>query len=267
MSFLENLKSIFNINIDLSKLKSFKINFFSGNRDSQLIKIENKTININVNGVSDTQKPILLQAIKDAVEDESSLLIENQANKLLSDISKEENGEEYKELIEFFRGKIKNSDLEILRAALFIKSKFDQREQIGDLKHDVIIKFGDRGRNIVNLCTAGYFTSILKPLYIEMVNNPSFTPDWFEATFDKIVNTYPFAIFVSSQMTSVQLSQNVESQMKINKKYGIDYLNLHAIGEHNVDKIGVVLANFKSKFKYPPDIESGRRYIIVTIYF
>lgn len=265
MSFLYNLKSIFKIKVDLSKLTS--IHLFSDNKNEQVTYIDKRTIYINIANTKDKDVPKLEKAIKDAVKKENNLLIEEAANKLLNDISKVENNVENTRLIQFFRGKISNNDLEIFRASLYVKNVYDRGQQVGDLKRDIILKFGDRGRNIVNLCTAGYFTSLIKPLYNEMLLQSNFTPNLFLETFDTIVNQSPFAIFVGSPMTKDQLLSEVVSKMEVNKKYGINYLNIHGIGEHNVSKIEFILTKLKDKFASAPDIESGRKYITVTIYF
>lgn len=267
MSFLENLKSIFKINISIPKLKKLQIHIFSGNKNEQAIHIDNRTINININGVKSDDIPKLVKAINNSVIKEDNLLIEDSANKLLTDFVESENREENVDIIIFFRGKIDNSDLEILRASLYVKLVYERGGKVGDLKRDIILKFGERGRNIVNLCTAGYFTSLIKPLYNEMVKQPNFTPTWFLEVFDTLVNHSTFAVFVSSPMTKEQLLADVEEKMEINKKYGINYLTIHGIGENNVSKIEYVLMKIRDRFTYTPDIESGKRYIIITIYF
>ena len=265
MSFLDSLKSIFNIDIDLSNLSS--IHIFSDNNNKQVTNIDNRRIEINIVNVTTKNIPRLEKAIKNAVKNEDKLLIEDKASIVLFDISKVQKTKENIDLVAFFRGKISNVDLEILRASLYVKSVYDRGGQVGDLKRDIILRFGDRGRNIVNLCTAGYFTSVIKPLYEEIVKQPDFTPAWFLETFDTIVNKSPFAIFVSSPMTKEQLLEEVTSKMNVSKMYGINYLNIHGIGEHNVLKIEYVLGKIKDSFTSTPDFESGRKYLTVTIYF
>lgn len=265
MNFLNNLKSIFKIKFDLSKLSS--IHLLSDNKNSQTINIVKKTININIGSVSPDLIPKLQNAIKKAVQQEDDLLIEDDANKLLIDISKVTQNKENTGLVQFFRGKINSKDLEILRAALYIKNVYERGSRIGDLKDDLIIKYGDRGRNIVNLCSAGYFDTLIKPLYNHMITEPNFTPERFLDTFDKIITYSPFAIFVSSPMDSKELLLAVETRMELNKKYGINYINIHGIGEHNVSKIEELLKSLKDKLIKTPDVEIGRGYITVTIYF
>ena len=59
----------------------------------------------------------------------------------------------------------------------------------------------------------------------------------------------------------------MEEKITVRKRYGISYLNIHGIGENNVGKIERVLITFKDRFTHTPDIESGRGFITVTLYF
>jgi hypothetical protein len=266
VKFLDNLKSVFHI--DIPNLKS--IHFFSDNKNTQAGTTVNNTYNINIGSINSADIPKVMAAIKNSVKEEDALIIESDASQLLNDIVEVEKKEENTELLDFFRGKISNSDLEILRASLYVKDVFDrgdQRRQVAKLKEDIMLRYGYRGRNIVNLCTARYFTTLIKPLYLEMLNQPNFTPELFLDTFKTIVSQFPFAIFVNSRMTKEQLNAEFIAKMKRNKQYGIKKLNIHAIGDGNVAKIDYVLEKNKHVFTSRPETESGRGYMIITIYF
>lgn len=265
MSLLDKLKGIINIPIDISNLRS--VHFLSDNTIKNEYKIDNRTLNININSVPEKDIPKIQKAIREAVEEESKVLLEEKAKLRVEEINKEESSKSSQELISFFQGKLNPSDTELLRASLYIKSVYDKEQPIEDLKNDVINKYGNRGRHFVNLCTAGYFTSTLKPLYLEMEKEKDFSNHDYLKVFNKLINKSPFAIFVNSQMTPEDLLKNVQEQMKINKKYGINYLNIHGIGEGNITKIEKLLNKISSDLKELPDVESSRNYIILTIYF
>lgn len=267
MNFLENLKSLLRINIDLSKLKNFTVKLINNNSIQGLIHIENKTVFVNVNAVDKNDIPQVQALIKKAVSEEGLILIEDKSKQLVDEITIFEKTSHSLDLVEFFKGKLSSVDLEILRASLFVKDVYDKGGQVGDLKRSIIIRHGDRGRNIVNLCTAGYFHSIIKPLYLEMVSQADFTSEKFLGTYNTIIMNYPFAIFVSSSTSIASLEAEVERKMEINKKYGINNLNLHGIGEDNIEKITHIIEKFKAKFTHRPTYESERRYMMVTIWF
>jgi hypothetical protein len=77
----------------------------------------------------------------------------------------------------------------------------------------------------------------------------------------------PFAIFVYNQITPDELEKSVREKIKVNKKYGINYLNIHGIGESNINKIEKLLIKIRQELKEIPDVESSRNYIIITLYF
>ncbi|MCX6704774.1 MAG: hypothetical protein NT162_00335, partial [Candidatus Woesebacteria bacterium] len=78
---------------------------------------------------------------------------------------------------------------------------------------------------------------------------------------------FPFAIFVNRSMSINELKSTIETKIKINKKYGIKSLNIHAIGTDNIQKIKTALVDLKGLLSEEPEIDSGRNYIIVTIWF
>jgi hypothetical protein len=267
MSFLENLQSLVKFDFDLSKLKNLTVKLINNNTIKDFIHVENKIVIINVQAVPPDKSREVKELIKKSVTEEGQILLQDKSKKLVDEITVFESSGHTLDLVEFFRGKVSASDLEILRASLFVKDVYDRGGQVGDLKRSIIMRHGDRGRNIVNLCTAGYFSSIIKPLYLEMQSQSDFTIEKFLSTYNTIIMNYPFAIFVSNTTTLAELESEVEKKMAINKQYGINNLNLHGIGEDNIDKITAILEKFKEKFTHRPTFDSERRYIMVTIWF
>ncbi len=210
----------------------------------------------------------LQEIIRGVVGKKEALLLEEGDKKTLDEFSGVDRKKENRELIDFFRGKIAASDLEALRAGLYIREVFDRGEPAWNLKSSVIQKYGKRGANIVNLCTAGYFTSYIKPLYKRMFSQSNFSPEEFNKIYDEIVTQYPFAVFVGQRMSEKELEAEVKSKMEMNKKYGINQLNLHGIGEDNVSKIQRLLERLRDRFTSPYKIvSSGDIFISVTIFF
>lgn len=265
MFFLDRLSSIFKVEIKIPKLK--EIHFLSDNTSSKIEYHDHRTV-INIGAINPKECVELQQLLIDAVKKKDTLLLEEKAKKVLDDFRVVDKQGEHRDLLEYFRGKIPVSDLEILRAALYIKTVYERKEKIWELKLQVTEKHGIRGRNIVNLCTAGYFTSLIKPLYETMSTQPDFILQKFLIRYDVIVTQYPFAIFVSSRMSESELKMNVEKKIEINKKYGMmRYLNIHGIGEENVLKIQKLLRELEGKFTPVPEIDSGRGFINVKIWF
>ena len=143
----------------------------------------------------------------------------------------------------------------------------ERGEDITKLKSDIVNKYGGRGRNICNLYSAGYFDSQIKPLYEEMITQPDFSPKDFEEAYERIVTESPYAVFISASMTNPEAEKEVRERMVIAKKYGIKYLNIHGIGQANVNKITHVLENLRSELSLPEEIIRQGSVIAVKIQF
>lgn len=268
MGIFDKLSSIFHI--DLSKLKNLNIHIFSDNESKKVVYHDNRTININIGKLSEDILPKLQEVVKESYKKEG-IILEDEAKSLLTEFGDVDAKKENREFLEYFKGKISTSDLEILRAAQYIKTVYDSGVHTGKsvwkLKLDVIKKYGERGKNICNLYSAGYFTSLIKPLYEELSKQSNFTPSKFMDQFDSIVMKYPFAVFVHVYSKKQEIKEEIQKKMKMNKQYGIDHLTIHGIGSDNVMRIHEIIDELKSSFSSIPEIDSGRDYINAEIFF
>lgn len=264
MKILDKLSSI--IKVDLSGLKNFKIHIFNNNSSKTTIIKDSKVniIQINIGELNKTSLKELGQIINDSVNQDSSLVIENNSQKLLQDFQAVDSKTQTQKEIEYFTGKIPQKDIEILRASIYLKSVADRGEAIHNLKTDIIARFGERGKNICNLYSTGYFNSQIKPLYQEVGTSDLLK---FNQVYEQIVTESPYAVFIHIGMSDKEVSQTVRKKMEISKKYGIKYLNIHGIGKENVDKITVLIKELTPELTSLPEITSGNKFIAVKIKF
>lgn len=265
MSLLDKLSSIFHF--DFSRLKTVHIHIFSDNKVEKTIIQDNRAININVGSVDPQSLQKFQQAIRKAVNQEKKLLLESGAKKTLDEFQKVDSLEKNRKLLEYFKGKISPTDISMLRASFFLREVHEKGQPVGQLKLDIINRYGYRGANISNLCTERYFESLIQPLYEQMAVQKDFTLEKFQTAFEVIVTQFPFAVFISSRMTQNEVKTEVINKMEINKKYGIRKMNIHGIGASNVKKILLLLEELSSQFTTPPEIHSGGGHIAVTIWF
>lgn len=268
MNFLDKLSSF--VKVVLPKVKNVEIikNLRIGSTENK-ISIQNNFFIADPEKFNKEGVKALKGLVKDSIKD-GYLVLKDDSKKLLEDFKKVDSRKQNRELLEYFSGKIPSGDLEALRASLFIKDLHEKgidRDLIHKLKQDIIFKHGRRGGYIANLTTAGYFESIIKPLYEEMATKPDFKMDTFRASYDQIVIQQPFAVFVSRVMTEEDLEKEVTDKIETNKKYGIQKLKIHAIGKSNVDKITNIINKLKDDFTRNPDVESGQDYLTMTIWF
>lgn len=265
MGFLDKLSSIFKIEVKSPKLTT--IHFCSDNKLQKIEYYDQRKVIINIQKLDQKETAKLQKTISEAVTKEGSLLLEEGAKKILDDYSVASNQDKNKKILEFFKGKIPPTDLVILRASLYIRDVFNRGNSVENLKNGITQRYGVRGCNITNLCSAGYFESLIKPLYEEMFIQPTFSSEKFLSRYEVIVTQLPFAVFVNRNMSVTALEKEVRAKMVMNKKYGIKHLNIHGIGENNVEKIQDLLKKLKDQFTSIPEIDSERNFITVKISF
>ena len=269
MGLLDKLSKLLKV-VDFSKLKKFHIHILSDNQHENLTINDNRkvtNVTINIGKLEPKKIPQLQTIVKSLVTKNNELLIEDNASKTIEDFKEVDSQTENKKLLEYFKGKIYPRDIEILRASLYLKSVYERGGNVSQLKQDIMNRYGDRGKNISNLCSADYFTSQIRPLYEEMYSQPSFSAEDFLKVYEIIVTESPYAVFINIRMSEEDVKNEVLNRIKIGKKYGIKYLNIHGIGKDNVDKIANLLKELTSKLVQPPEISRGERFIVVKIWF
>lgn len=269
MSFVDKLKGLFAINIDLSGVREIHILSDNSNNSNNEISYKRGRLTINSAKIGAEKLLDFQKSLEESVVIEGNILMEGEAQEILTDFEKVEEEGGSRSLLDFFKGRINSMDFEVLRASFYVKSVYDRgnRVMVARLKEQITSRYGQRGANIVNLCTAGYFSSFVKPLFEEFIKDSKFEPIWLANAFDNIVNNSPIAIFVNHTMTKSGLIKEIKSHMSRNKAYGIHNINIHGIGEENIKNIGEALHEINDEFTQQPDIESHRNYMIVTVYF
>lgn len=199
--------------------------------------------------------------------DDDRILLEDSCKKTIEEFRNQEKSVESQAKIKFLDKKIPPGDLNIWRAALYLRhcyNKLEFKNRVIGLKYQIMQKYGDKGRNIANLCTAGYLEEWLMPAY----NNLKETlkdDDLAKAEFGKIyahlVNELPFTIFVSHIMTIDGLKDEILRR----KEFGVAFVNIHAIGNDNVQKVKLVTPEIEKDRQYCE--ERRRDHIFVRIFF
>ena len=192
-------------------------------------------------GKLDEQQRLELGAIiKEAYEEEGELLKEN-LQQYSSDIDEYKKKNLDKNLLNYFRDKLSKEDFEILKVSLFLRFRYALKENITDIKIDIIKRFGDRGKNIANLCSAGYFESFIRPLWDvihESIERKNEADQNFKEIFELIVKNGLLAVFVNHRMTEGKLLAEITNKITESKKYGFamvsDQLYVHALSVQNV---------------------------------
>lgn len=156
-------------------------------------------------------------------------------------ISKDEN----KELLQFLKTKLPQDDWAILNAAIYLREVFISGGSVDRIKANIINHYGNRGKNICNLCSAGYFETWIKPLFENFDTLDKENKEKTLRIYDMIVMEFPFAVFVNRSMTLNTVKATIREKFALNKTYGIKTLTIHGIGNENINKIEAAYIELK----------------------
>ena len=254
MNFWDKLAGIFKGAVEISAVKYENCTFHVDNKnitDKKLeYKKEERTVTLNLNKLEPAENKQFKEILKSAVLKEEQILLENEASRTIEDFKTKDADVENQKLLNFFRDKIPPEDYEALRASLYLRSKYDEGIDVYQLKADIMTKYGERGKNISNMCTAGYFEKWLIPLYKEMEQSPDFLIDKFKFTYDIIVKESAFAVFVHRDMRGEEVKDIILGKIHTNLEYGIKFVTIHGIGKENKKKIRETIAELESEHTF-----------------
>lgn len=224
------------------------------------------TINVTVNSNNSSQKteynpssqiftinldkltPAEIKAVKGCLleaKNEGNMLLDKHSAEVVQDFKKIDSTSDTKDTLGFLTQIIPPGDIKIWRAALYIRSQYQQSKDIQQLKLDVMAKYGEKGKNIVNLCTAGYIETLFAPNYKFLKDNhtdEAVIKEHFEALYELVVYELAVTVFVYLTMKDAEVKDQIIKKIEQNLKYGIKFLNIHGIGKANVDKINEALS-------------------------
>jgi len=245
---LSNLKGI--INIDEFNLIKIVHNDSS---DKKVYTDSSKNLIINTAQLNPSERKEIIAS----AEQEGQVLLDGEAKKRIEDFKQKDGSQDTKKILDYLRNKIPVPDIPIWRVSLYLKKCFEAGEKVGSLKSDISARYGERGRNICNLCSSNYIEDWLMPTY-DLLEKNSENKDValkkFKALYAKMVEELPFSVFVSSQDKEGEIRARIEIKMEANIKYGIKFLNIHGIGHRNIKRIYDTIKHIKKR--YPNMIQS-----------
>lgn len=251
--WFEKLKDIFSFNlsnINISNLinLNFNINIRkeSGPGPTYAMNPLAKSVDLYPHRLTDDRKTEFFKSLPDAIEQDEITLIDREARARLENLFQSD--ADNKDILQFFAPILPGDDIAILRSSFLVGKLWERRApRHAAIKNDIIDRYGDRGRNICNLATAGYFHSVIKPLYEAMRKVSGFKLGEFHAHYEVIIDQSAFAVFVSSKMGVAVIVEEVKTKIRRNSKFGIKYVNIHGIGKETVKNIRTAVATIKTE--------------------
>ncbi|MHB1810946.1 MAG: hypothetical protein ACYDCP_06115 [Thermoplasmataceae archaeon] len=283
MAWYSKLKSFIDsiLHVDIStirvnsqnvKLKAKNSIVIINNPDKDPLSFDKngERVTINLDKLEKEQQEELGIIIKEAFEEDRELFKEN----LLGYVSELEDYNEEdpdKELLAYFREKLTKEDFEILRISLFLRSRYRLKENVSKIKEDIVKKFGDRGKNIANLCSTEYFENFIKPLWEvihKSIEDKETADREFYQIFELIVKNGLLAVFVHHYLTADKLSSLISKRIEESVRYGFamvsEQLYIHALSRQNVTTVVDWVENHGVKIK-AKIIVQGNDFITVAI--
>jgi hypothetical protein len=257
MPWFEKLKDFIRIHFHITiaphidvHLLNFNIN---SNNESEKCEYDEgaMTLAINRRQLTIDQEREFRSIIREAVQVDDVPLLDKQSKERIDNIGITEASEDVKSLEDYFKGKIPEEDFRIFRAALFVKKRSEEGpdpDEILSLRREIMQKYGDRGRKITNLCSAGYFETHIKPAYEIMKRIPNTTDKDFLDDYDLFIKEEAFAVFVPSSWSIRELKDAIKRKLERNIRYGRKFVSIHGIGRTTIEKITEVISELKQDY-------------------
>lgn len=247
MNFLAKLRQI---GIDLSKLEKISLFEINLNIDKSVhVDAKNSHVSVNPSLLNGKQRAGLRQAIATEGLDEAGAIIDVSAIPTLDLIRSELPA--IQKMSQMFVPLIPPQDVPLLQACLYLRQRFKLGERIDDLKGQIVQVYGQRGRNLANLCSANYLEDWFIPLYEALCaaypDDPAKAKSQFLSVYNSVLLEQPWTEFVSQRTTGDKLVAGVADKMNRNLKNGVRFLNLHGLGPKNVAKILEALPKIKTQ--------------------
>lgn len=259
MGWLDKLKALINIELNAPLINVTRNSDNSDVDKEYIFDDDTGKLDIIFDNLPEEKQKKLKQILKEKYEQDNKILEEKSSSLLQDLVEFQKTKGEDKKVLDFFQSIIPEEDLEALESSLYLRRKFIQRKDVKELKEDIRKRFGDRGNNIANLCTAGYFENFLMPLFNSSRKD-------FKEIYEVVVSKSAMAVFVHSQMDDTKIASDIKWKLEISKKYGIKFLHIHGIGEHNIKTIKRCVEENKELFNfYNKEIYEGEGIIIVEL--
>lgn len=118
------------------------------------------------------------------------------------------------DIIDFFKDKLSPKDLQCLRTGLYIKQlQTKDKQKAIQIKDRATLQGGQRTRNVINMASAGYFKSYIRPIFENRTHEEALRE------YEEIANYLPENIFVNKGMSKQKILTAVENKISEKEKY------------------------------------------------
>ena len=190
----------------------------------------NRELLIVIDNLDAQEKVVVQGIIRKLYESGETLFKQSKENTLSKYVEYKDNNTD-KEILDFFQKILPPDDYSALKMGLFIRDLMNDGKPIYTYKQDIRDRFGERGANIANLCTAGYFEEEFIPFYQQ------YSSQEFEEYYELAVGKKARALFIHSMMTPEHINDEFENILTRALRFHMTDFRIHALGRSNVNAI------------------------------
>jgi hypothetical protein len=224
---------------------------------------------IIINSGEYNEGPKLLKQVKVDQLVKGDTVLETGSAKKLQEVNDNFWTEPIQKSIAQYGSMVPGKDYHILESAIYIQTLYDSGQKVGEYMRDINIRYGSRGSMICHLYSAGYFDTLIGPIYQELMQNDNPQVDQYNAVYELIVTESPLALFISRRDEVHDIEEKVIKRIELNQNAGVHYLHIHGIGRDNRTRIERALRSesLKELLIGDPEYETKNGMTTITIYF
>lgn len=145
------------------------------------------------------------------------------------------------ELVEFVTKSLPVKDHALWEAGLLLRQHFKrgENELVTQIKQDMMDTDPLRGKNIANLCNAGYLESEIIPMHKTLTDLER--SEDFIKFYEALVTQTPTSVFVGMSHNERLLREELFRKIEYATNYSAPYVKVHALGRHHVELAKVIL--------------------------
>ena len=156
-------------------------------------------------------------------------------------------------LVDFIAKSLPAKDHALWEAGLLLRQHFTrgENELVAEIKQDMMSTDPIRGKNIANLCNAGYLEDEIIPMHKALTDLER--SEDFIKFYEALVTQTPTSVFVGMSHNERIIKEELFRKIKYATNYSAPYVKVHALGRHHVELAKEILKEVR-KLDYVEDV-------------
>lgn len=274
MGILDTLKTLVDVSIEDNTLIGITRVHISGKDLEKKAHVEDGNAIIDIESLDEDDQEEARRELREDWEDSGQVARDSAVDETKALLAADH--DRIEDTLRFFRPKISDRHLSILRAALYLRETLEReghvpKSHVEARKRDIAEKYGSVAYNVTSLCSAGYFDEgrYLRELYHEMEVSEEYKEGDYADAFEEIVQNKPFTVFVSTSDRVGQVITEVESRLRSYEEYNVQvrFIDIRGIGQRNHDTIRQAVRELEDRHgEFERDRDFRQDEMVVRVY-